>query len=83
MNKKLSTFATKAELKAEQDKIVKLQVFDSNCFRNKSLFEGEACKINFLREWLIAIIFQLGNQMDCFMKVLKLLLYVIIAWLQR
>ena len=29
LNTKLATLATKAELKAEQDKTVKLQVFDS------------------------------------------------------
>ena len=32
---KLTTFATKAELKAEQDKILKLQAFDSSYFHDK------------------------------------------------
>ena len=36
---KFVTLATKAELKAEQDKIVKLQSFDSNHFCSKSQFK--------------------------------------------
>ena len=39
--KKLETLATKAKLKAEQDKIIKLKAFDSSCFRGKSHFEGD------------------------------------------
>ena len=35
---KLSTLATKAELKAEQDKIVKLQTFDLSYFLSKTFF---------------------------------------------
>ena len=35
LNTKLATLASKAELKEEQDKIVKLQVFDSSFFRGK------------------------------------------------
>ena len=31
--------ATKAELKAEQDEIIKLQAFDSSCFHDKSHFK--------------------------------------------
>ena len=38
MNKKL---AIKAKLKAEQDKITKLQAFDSSYFRGKNHFEDD------------------------------------------
>ena len=41
LNMKLATLATKAELKAEQDKFVKLQVFDSNYFFDKSHYEDD------------------------------------------
>ena len=41
LNTKLTALATKAELKVEQDKIMKLQAFDSNCFRGKSYFEDD------------------------------------------
>ena len=36
--KKVATSAAKAELKSEQDKIIKLQTFNSNYFRDKSHF---------------------------------------------
>ena len=39
--KKVVLLATKAELKAEQDKIIKLQAFNSICFRGKSQFEDD------------------------------------------
>ena len=35
---KLTTLATKAELKAEQDKMVKLQAFNSSYFNQKNFF---------------------------------------------
>ena len=38
---KVATLATKAELKAEQDKIIKLQAFDSSYFCGKSHFEDD------------------------------------------
>ena len=38
LDNKVATSATKAELKAEKDKIIKLQVFDSIYFRGKSHF---------------------------------------------
>ena len=40
----MGTLATKAEIKAEQDKITKLQAFDSNYFCDKSYFEDEGTK---------------------------------------
>ena len=39
LDKKIAALTTKAELKAEKDKIVKLQAFDSSYFRYKSHFE--------------------------------------------
>ena len=41
LNKKVATLATKTELKAEQDKLTKLQAFDSSYFRGKSHFEDD------------------------------------------
>ena len=41
MNKKVAALATKAELKAEQDEILKLQAFDSSYFRGKNHFEDD------------------------------------------
>ena len=38
LNTKLATLATKAELEAEQDKIVKLKAFDSSYFLGKISF---------------------------------------------
>ena len=38
---KIVKLATKVELKTEQDKIVKLQAFDSSCFSGKSYFEDD------------------------------------------
>ena len=38
LNKKLESLVTKAELKAEQDKIVKLQTHDLSCFLGKNIF---------------------------------------------
>ena len=40
MDKRVATLATKAGLKAEQDKITKLQAFDSSYFQGKSHFEN-------------------------------------------
>ena len=40
-NKKIATLATKAVLKANLNKIVKFQVFDSICFRSKSNFKDD------------------------------------------
>ena len=40
MDKRVATLAKKAELKAEQDKITKLQAFDSSYFQGKSHFEN-------------------------------------------
>ena len=47
LNTKLATLAIKAELKAEQNKIVKLEVLDSNYFLGKSHFEDASKQIFF------------------------------------
>ena len=39
--KKVATLATKSELKANQDKIIKLQAFDSSYFCDKNHFEDD------------------------------------------
>ena len=41
IKEKIKTLATKAELKAEQDKIVKLQISDSSLFISKSYFNND------------------------------------------
>ena len=41
LDKKIATLAAKVELKADQDKIVKLQAFDSTCFRCKNNFKDD------------------------------------------
>ena len=46
MNTKLATSARKTELKAEHDKMVKLQVHDSNYFRGKIHFEDDENNLN-------------------------------------
>ena len=46
--KKIITLATKAELKVEQDKIIKLQASDSSYFRDKSHFVDEDSTQNYL-----------------------------------
>ena len=55
LNNKIATFATKAELKVEQDKIVKLIY----CFSQS---------IDTLKRLVIAFIFQRGNLKDCLIK---------------
>ena len=41
LDKKIATLKPKAELKAKQDKILKLQTFNSSCFCGKSDFEDD------------------------------------------
>ena len=44
LDKKIAARTTKVELKAEKDKIVKLQAFDSSYFCYKSHFEDDGTK---------------------------------------
>ena len=46
LDKKLATLATKAELKAEQDKISKLQAFDLSYFLGKGHFDEDGTQPN-------------------------------------
>ena len=48
LNTKLATLAKKAELKAEQFKIPKLQAFDLNHFLDKSHFEEDSAQKYFV-----------------------------------
>ena len=41
LDKRVATLVMKAELKANHDKIIKLQVLDSSYFRGKSHFEDD------------------------------------------
>ena len=42
LNKKVATLAIKAELRAEQDKLINLQALDSSYFPGKSNFKDDA-----------------------------------------
>ena len=48
--KEIATLAKKAKLKAEQDKIVKLLVFDSKYLRSKNYFEDDRTQNCFVFE---------------------------------
>ena len=43
----MTTLATKAELNSGQDKIVKLEAFDSHYFRGESHFENDGTQNHF------------------------------------
>ena len=58
---------TKTELKAEQDKIVKIETFDSCCVRNMNR------SIDTLKGLVIANVVQHGNKKDSLVRVLNLL----------
>ena len=64
--------ATKAELKAKQDKIVHFQAFESSYFQGKIYFEDDGTQnycfsksIDALKILLIAFMFQRGYLKDC------------------
>ena len=82
-DRKVVTLVAKAELKelkVEQDKMIKLQAFDSSYSEDKSHFEDDDTvdhRIDILKGLVILIIFHNGNLNDCLMKVLKLLLHLI------
>ena len=82
---KLSTLATKAELTAEQDEIVKLQAFDSNYVCGKSHSEDDGTQNHLVfqlvsryfktvanTQLLILVKLRHGNQKDCLMRLLNL-----------
>ena len=82
---------TKVELKVEQDKITKLQAFDSSYFRGKSHFEDDGTqnylvfqpKNRYLKKFVILITSQNRNLKDCLMKLLNFLLNLKIVLLQH
>ena len=86
---KPEALATKPELKSEQDKVGKLQVFNLHILAVRVILKMMGLKIIYcfnhsvdaLKKLVIAIMFQHGNQKDCLIKVLSLLLYLIIAFL--
>ena len=91
LNTKLAALAKRAELKEDQDKVLKLQAFDSSYFHGKSHFEGNGMQNNlvpqpvhkYFKKLIIAIIFHHENQKDCLIKVLNLLLHLITVSLQH
>ena len=50
IKEKTKTLATKAELKTEQDKIVKLQIYDSSLFISKSYFNNDTALLYLIFE---------------------------------
>ena len=83
INKKVGTLATKGELRAEQDKLSKLQASDSSYFHGKSHFEDDGIQnclmfglIFALKRLAVRSMFQSGNLKDCLMKALDLFLYL-------
>ena len=50
IKEKIKTLATKAELKTEQDKIVKLQIYDSSLFISKSYFNNDTALLYLIFE---------------------------------
>ena len=70
MNEKIKTLATKeeiqklaakAELKAEQDKIVKLQTFDLSLFIGQNCFVNDRAKLYLILQPLYYTLKRLGN----------------------
>ena len=88
LNKKVETLATKGELRAEQDKLSKLQASDSSCFHGKSHFEDDGTQnclmfgpIFALKRLAVRSMFHSGNLKDCLMKALDLFLYLMVVLL--
>ena len=86
LDDKIVTLGTKADLKAEQERIAKIQAFDSNYFWGKSHFEDDGTQNHLVfqsiyshfKRSVILIIFQTGNLKDYLTKVLKLFcLYIV------
>ena len=74
--KEVATLATKAELKVEKDKVIKLQAFDSSYFGRKNHFENDRTQnylvfqpiYRYFIKLVILIIFQNDNLEDCIMN---------------
>ena len=61
LEKKIAILATKAGLKAEQDKIVKLQAFKSSCFCDKNHFENDGPQNYFVFQSIYSSFKSIGN----------------------
>ena len=61
LEKKVAKLATKAELKAEKDKITKLQAFDSSYFRGKSHFEDDGIQNYLVFQLTCSYLKRIGN----------------------
>ena len=59
--KKVATLATKADLNAEQDKVTKLQAFDSSYFRGKSHFEDDGIQNYLVFQPMYRYFKEIGN----------------------
>ena len=59
--KKVATLATKAELKAEQDKIIKLKAFDSSYSRGKNHFEDDGTQNYLIFQPMYRYFRKIGN----------------------
>ena len=92
IKEEIKSFATKAELKAEQDKTVKLQTYDISLFSGQSYTVNDGSQ-NYLVFQAIKKILQLflvfhtqsqnGNLKDCQMENLQLLTQQIKVFLQN
>ena len=90
-NKEVQILATKAELIAEEEKMVKFQAFNSSYFCGKSHFQDDGTQnysvlqsiYIYLKRLAILCIFQHGNLKDYLMKALGLLLHLITVLLHH
>ena len=90
IKEKLATFAEKAELRADQDKILKPPAFQSYYLRGKIHFEDNGTQnyllfqsfSRYFKTVLIILKLQRGNQTDCLMRVLNLHQRLIIVLIQ-
>ena len=58
---KRKTVKTKAELRAEQDKIIKLQTYDLSPFIGQSYFANDGAELYLILQWLYYNFKRLGN----------------------
>ena len=86
LDKKVGTQAKKAELKAEQSKILKIQAFDSSYIRGKSNFEDNGTQNYLVFQSVLRYFKQIANSYNILLwkskglnpKVLNLQLHLIL-----
>ena len=61
LNAKLETLATKAEIKVEQDKVLKILAFDSSYFSDKSCFEDDGFQTYLVFQPIRRYVKKVGN----------------------